>query len=411
MTNSSPDKPGDILIVDDKPENLRLLSQMLTEHGYDVRAAISGTRALASVAAMPPDLILLDIRMPEMNGYEVCQALKADAGSADIPIIFISALSDISDKVQAFRAGGVDYITKPFHLEEVLARTETHLALRRLQRSLQLAVARYERELMLAGQLQASFLPRAMPEVPGWQLAAALRPARETSGDFYDACLLPGGRLGLIVGDVADKGAGAALFMALCWSLLRTYLPDSAAAPHEAFTRVNQRILADTNGVDFVCVFFGVVDVASGHLIYCNAGQTPPLHVRGGDVIGRLASTGPPLGVLDAAEWRCGHAQLAPGDTLLLCTDGVLDANDQAGQRFGHARLGATMRALAAAPATDVLNGVLHHVDTFVAGAHQFDDIAIIVAQRLVPQPAQRLDTGVNRPAGASAESVPRPIL
>ncbi len=185
------------LLVDDSPANLRLLSQILGEHGYGVRAVTSGPRALASVDLTPPDLILLDIRMPEMDGFEVCQQLKANPKTADIPILFISALDDIQDKMRAFSAGGVDYITKPFQLEEVIARVETHLALRRLQRNLQDANQRMERELALAAQVQASFMQRILPEVPGWQLAVTLIPARTTSGDFYDVVLLPTGGLAI----------------------------------------------------------------------------------------------------------------------------------------------------------------------------------------------------------------------
>jgi two-component system sensor histidine kinase/response regulator len=129
---------ADILIVDDTPGNLRLLSQMLAEQGYKVRPVTSGKQALAAVQAMVPDLVLLDIRMPEMSGYEVCERLKASAQTCDIPIIFISALDEVQDKVQAFTVGGVDYITKPFQIEEVLARVKTHLALRDLQDLLRL---------------------------------------------------------------------------------------------------------------------------------------------------------------------------------------------------------------------------------------------------------------------------------
>ncbi|MGD9098922.1 MAG: response regulator [Anaerolineae bacterium] len=128
---------GNILIVDDCPANLRLLSRMLTERGYKVRAAPSGARALDAARSTPPDLILLDVMMPEMDGYEVCERLKADVQTHDIPIIFISALDRTEDKVKAFIAGGVDYITKPFQVEEVAARVETHLALRVLQKNLQ----------------------------------------------------------------------------------------------------------------------------------------------------------------------------------------------------------------------------------------------------------------------------------
>lgn len=128
---------GNILIVDDTPANLRLLSNMLSDQGYKVRSVINGQMALTAIHAAPPDLILLDIRMPGMSGYEVCTALKADATTREIPVIFISALDEIQDKVKAFTVGGVDYVTKPFQFEEVLARVETHLTLRNLQRQLQ----------------------------------------------------------------------------------------------------------------------------------------------------------------------------------------------------------------------------------------------------------------------------------
>ncbi len=138
---------GNILIVDDTPDNLRLLSNMLSRQGYEVRSVINGPMALMGVRAEPPDLILLDINMPQMNGYEVCKQLKKDEHTADIPIIFISALDDVIDKVRAFMTGGVDYITKPFQLEEVLARVENQLTLRRLQRLLKAQNEQLQRKI------------------------------------------------------------------------------------------------------------------------------------------------------------------------------------------------------------------------------------------------------------------------
>lgn len=128
---------ANILVVDDTRANLRLLAEMLSKEGYQVRPATNGSRALAAAQAEPPDLILLDIMMPDLNGYEVCQKLKTDEATRDIPIIFLSALNEIIDKVKAFSIGGVDYITKPFQVEEVLARVETHLTLRQLQKNLE----------------------------------------------------------------------------------------------------------------------------------------------------------------------------------------------------------------------------------------------------------------------------------
>lgn len=128
---------ADILVVDDTPANLRLLSDMLKAHGYKPRLAPSGKLALSAARAIPPDIILLDIRMPEMDGYQVCECLKADPALKEIPVIFLSAVGETANKVRAFAAGGVDYITKPFQMEEVLARVETHLALRRQTRQLE----------------------------------------------------------------------------------------------------------------------------------------------------------------------------------------------------------------------------------------------------------------------------------
>ena len=133
----SPPVLGDILVVDDTPANLRLLAQILTVRGYKVRPVPGGLLALDAARAAPPDLILLDVSMPDLNGYEVCQRLKADEVTRDVPVLFISALDDIDSKVRAFTAGGVDYITKPFQVEEVAARVATHLALRNLQKEMQ----------------------------------------------------------------------------------------------------------------------------------------------------------------------------------------------------------------------------------------------------------------------------------
>jgi diguanylate cyclase (GGDEF)-like protein len=132
------DCDGNLLIVDDTPDNLRTLSGILTHQGYEARTVISGQMALTVVETVPPELILLDVRMPDLDGYEVCRALKANPATQDIPVIFLSALDDVNGKVKAFEVGGVDYITKPFHAAEVLARVKTHLSLRRLRQELQL---------------------------------------------------------------------------------------------------------------------------------------------------------------------------------------------------------------------------------------------------------------------------------
>jgi sigma-B regulation protein RsbU (phosphoserine phosphatase) len=374
----------DILIVDDTPANLRLLSQMLTQRGHHVRAVTSGPRALASAQMSLPNLILLDIKMPEMNGYEVCERLKADAQTRDVPVIFISALDELQDKVRAFAVGGVDYITKPFQVEEVIARVETHLTLRRLQQQLESANQKMARELALAGQVQASFLPSKLPSIPGWDLAVTLKPARETSGDFYDVHLIADGRLGLLVADVVDKGVGAALYMALSWALIRAYTAEYPAQPELVLSAVNRRILADTSGDQFLSAFYGVVDPGTGNLTYCNAGHYPPYILgRGNGRTSRsLPRTGMLLGVEPDEKWSQASVQLAPGDVLVLYTDGILDAEDAAGGFFGTERLLSTLWANLDRSAQEIQKALMDAVAEFTHGAVQSDDIALVVAVR-----------------------------
>lgn len=160
--NNDPDQlpKANILVVDDRPDNLRLLSAMLTQLGYEVRKVINGQTALKTAQAAPPDLILLDIMMPDMNGYEVCQHLKASQATRDIPVIFISALDEVLDKVKAFAVGGVDYITKPFSEEEVFARVENNLTIRRLQTQLIEQNARLEQEIRDRQKAEEALLRR-----------------------------------------------------------------------------------------------------------------------------------------------------------------------------------------------------------------------------------------------------------
>jgi phosphoserine phosphatase RsbU/P len=387
----------EILIVDDTPANLRLLSQMLVGKGYRVRTVTNGAWALESVRTAPPQLILLDIRMPEMNGYEVCEILKSDANTRDIPVIFISALDDLVDKVRAFRSGGVDYITKPFQLEEVLVRTETHLALRRMQKELQDANRRYERELNLAGQIQASFLSQILPNIPGWELSAILKPARQTSGDFYDVITLPDGCIGILIADVVDKGAGAALYMALCLSLLRTYSVRYPLQPSKVFEEVNRRLVVETGASQFVTVFYGVLDPMNGKLVFCNAGQCPPIHVSKQDRqtqdnnlpsatsrerLLELTQNGPPLGIFDGQTWKQQTVHLNPGDILVLYTDGITEAENSEGNLFGTEGLCACTREQLNEPAPLLQERILNARMEFAANSVLDDDIALVILKR-----------------------------
>ena len=180
------DARGHILVVDDTLVNLRILSEMLAAQGYKVRPVTSGAQALQAALAAPPDLVLLDINMPGMTGYDVCLQLKAQPATRDVPVIFMSARDEVLDKIRAFEVGGVDYVTKPFHLEELLARVATHVSLRALQRQLEDARARAEDAVQAlaeakqrSDELLYSMLPRSV--------AHALREGRPVAGDAFPA--------------------------------------------------------------------------------------------------------------------------------------------------------------------------------------------------------------------------------
>ena len=375
---------ADILIVDDTPTNISLLTQMLANQGYSVRAATNGQRALESVNALPPDLIMLDIRMPGLNGFEVCERLKAEENTRDIPVIFISALDDVEDKVRGFKVGGIDYITKPFQLEEVLVRTENHLAMRSLQHQLLEKNRKMTQELALAAQMQTHLMPKRAPDLPGWHMASRLMPAFETSGDYFDIFMLPDGRVGLLIADVVDKGVAAALFMAYSWSLLRTYSDEYYQEPEKVFVHVNRRILADTATGQFVTVFLGMLHPSTGMLEYCNAGHLPPLICSAGSNGHplRLLRTGIPLGILEDQSWGTNEVKLNPGDLLLLYTDGVIDAINESTDNFGEQRLHESLWSRFGQPASLLLDGLSEDIKAFTGESRQFDDIAMVVVNR-----------------------------
>ncbi|HHH41792.1 MAG TPA: hypothetical protein ENK56_07275 [Chloroflexi bacterium] len=263
-------------------------------------------------------------------------------------------------------------IASALHGAEVYARTLAH--------------QRVAQELALAGRIQASFLPGALPEVPGWQVAAVLEPARETSGDFYDFIPLSDGRLGLLVADVADKGVGAALYMALSRTLLRTYAVEYATRPERVLAAANRRILADAQAGLFITVFYGVLDPPSGRLTYASAGHNPPYLVRAAGEAGRavqtLRRTGIPLGILDEGTWERRTVHLAPGDLLVLYTDGVTEAQNAQGRFFGEERLLAVLQAHRERPAQAVCDALLTAVREFAGGAPPSDDITLVVVAR-----------------------------
>ncbi len=248
----------------------------------------------------------------------------------------------------------------------------------RLQRQNQ-ARERLERELMLARDIQRSLLPKTNPVIPGFDIASDWRSAREVSGDFYDFLSLPHGKLGILIGDVSDKGVPAALFMALSRSLVRSGLLG-ANSPSEGLRRANRWIIKDTTSDMFLTLFYCVLDPLNQTLTYVNAGHNPPLvFFHGEERCHYLDKHGIALGILDNAEFEEHTVSLCPGDVVLLYTDGVTDAMNDDGVPFGEERLRAVAAQDCTLPALEIIHRINAAIAEHVGDAAAYDDATLMV--------------------------------
>ena len=247
-----------------------------------------------------------------------------------------------------------------------------------------LASEKMTQELEFAGIIQSSFLPESVPSLDGWSLAASLIPARQTSGDFYDFIPLGENKIGLLVADVADKGTGAALYMALSRTLLRTFAMQYPDSPAEVFRKANDRIFEDSRAEQFVTAFYGVLDLDSGQFEYCNAGHNPTYLLRSsnGQQPNVLKRTGVALGAMEGLSWKSESLSLEQGDVLLFYTDGVVEAQNESDEFYGNEQLIDVARAHASSPAESIHAQIMESLDAFVGKAAQFDDITLLTLKR-----------------------------
>jgi serine phosphatase RsbU (regulator of sigma subunit) len=247
-----------------------------------------------------------------------------------------------------------------------------------------IALEKVSQEIKIAGQIQASFLPNQFPNIPGWQLAVSLEPAGGLSGDFFDLIPLSRGRLGLVIADVADKGLGAALYMALCRTLIRTYALEYQSRPDLVLSETNERILADARANLFITTFYGVLDPAENSLIYCNAGHNPPILINS-DAQSKpiaLSRTGMPIGIEADASWERRSLKFSAGDKLILYTDGVTEAQNNEGEFFEDRMLVNTIVENRLNSAFELQERILFEVKEFIQGAPQYDDITLMILEK-----------------------------
>jgi sigma-B regulation protein RsbU (phosphoserine phosphatase) len=391
---ASPDK---VLIVDDVAVNLKVLRAILRKAGHEVIEASSGPDALRFVAESAPDLVLLDVMMPGMDGYEVCRRLKADPATAAIPIVFVSALGEVTDRIKGLDVGAEDYLSKPFDNGEVVARVKAQLRLRRLTRALEGLnrdlvgkQQRLEEDLRAAAEIQRALLPRPGVRVPGVRIAWRFEPCATIGGDIFNVLRLDDRHVALYVVDVSGHGVPPAL---LTVSVSQALAPSSGgtirtsgdgcprvAGPAEVLDLLEAEYPIERFGM-FFTISYLLLDLQSGRLRYSSAGHPPPLLVRPEGDLAVLEEGGPIIGLGAGLSFDEGSVTLSPGDRVVLYTDGVVEHMDPARVVFGDDRF----RALLAARAGGSLEGVCDEIkaalDAHGAGAAPLDDVSLLALE------------------------------
>jgi sigma-B regulation protein RsbU (phosphoserine phosphatase) len=397
-----------VLIVDDARANLDILVEGL-KSDHKLSLALNGEAALQLAARTPPDLVLLDIMMPGLDGYEVCRRLRQRPETAEVPIMFLSSLEDVRDKTRGFEAGANDYLTKPFEMLEVKARVRSLLKAKAYSDAVKEQMAS---ELRVAREIQMGMLPHdfaGLERAYGIELGALLEPAREVGGDLYGACAAAPDRLVLFLGDVSGKGIPASMFMVRAVSLARL-LAREIPEPERILARLNDELAVDNPSGMFVTFLCAVLEPASGRLAIANAGHCRPVLLgQGAPPRWAVRGLGTALGFETGLAFERTELTLRPGDTLVLYTDGVTEAFNAAEECYGNERLLADAGALAGRPASESAAGLHRRVLDFAGGAPQSDDIAIM-ALRLGDRPGREAGPRMTLELRATPEEVMRGV-
>lgn len=375
-----------VLVVDDVADNRDLLARRLARLGVGhVAQAEDGQAALAAIADGQFDLVLLDIMMPGLDGFGVLAALRDQGVLHELPVVVISAIGEMEAVVRCIGLGAEDFLPKPFDPVLLRARVSAVLDKQAMRLAMRRELERKRRELGEARGLQRALLPAAVEE-PGLRADVLLESAREIGGDLVDMFRLGDGRLVLILGDVSDKGAAAAFFMARCHAVLRGLAarPDAASLfddPAEVVRQANLALSQHNDACMFITLWLGVLEPASGAIRHLRAGAVAPWRWSATAGLERWdASGGLPLGLVEGALYRATQSVLAPGDALLAVTDGVTEAENAELVQFGEAATAAWFAGAAAdgaAPAP-ALAALLAAVRAHEAGTEATDDTAAL---------------------------------
>ena len=368
-----------LLLVDDNPTNLQVLYQTLETTGCKLLVAKNGEAALSIAQKASPDLILLDIMMPGIDGFEVCRRLKADPATEGIPVIFLSALTDTKDKVQGLQLGAVDYVSKPFQPDEVIARVETHLTIHRLKREVEQKKDALEAELEAASDVQRRLLPKRLPEIAGLKLAVSYQTSLYAGGDYYDIAEMADNQWGFLIADAEGHSAPAAVMMAMTCALFRSY-PEPPLDPGELLYFLNQH-MCKVAEPSFVTALYIVYDANHHTLKIARAGHPPPMIYRSSDkkAIEYPCSGVFPLGIDPYEKVPVIEAELQPGDRILMYTDGITERFSMDGKTYGEERLLRQLEGDGKLQPQELLGAIMKDVDAFAGDRPADDDQALLL--------------------------------
>jgi serine phosphatase RsbU (regulator of sigma subunit) len=331
--------PPLILIVDDNPANVEILQMRLAANNYEIITAADGEEGLAAARDAQPDLILLDIMMPKMDGIEVCRHIRADVSMPFIPIIMVTAKADSKDVVAGLEAGGDEYLTKPVDHAALVARVKSMLRIKELHDTVLEQSAQLKAQLETATQIQSLFWPKIPELEAGGHIWAKSAPATYVGGDLYDVIPLPDDSLLAYVADVSGKGVPAALIMAA----LSTNIRSEALLQSEVdklLETVNNTLhnLTSEEGF-FATIVLGRYWPASGKLQLALGGHLQPLWIGPGGLGNLPQLKGISIGVTPDVHYEKKEILLSPGEAVLFFSDGVIEAENEDQALFGNARL------------------------------------------------------------------------
>jgi phosphoserine phosphatase RsbU/P len=369
-----------VLLVDDEPANIEIVNSILQDN-YKIRVATNGAKALELANQVPaPDLILLDVMMPGMDGYEVCTRLNAASQTRDIPVIFLTGQIAIDDETKGFEVGAVDYIHKPFSPAVVKARVRTHLVLRGIREQLESQLLTIQREMETARKIQLSILPSQIPSIQHLDIAARYLPMTAVAGDFYDFIVIDEKRIGILVADVSGHGMPAALISSMLKIALAGQTP-SASDPARVLDGLNQALYGKFEG-HFVTAIYIVIDTEKRSITYAGAGH-PPLIVRdhSAGVTGEFTENGLFLGYFPDATYTELELPFKEGDWAVLYTDGVPETTSPSEEQFGLGRLKHYLQPNHELKADQFVDRFLEELSIYsgaASGREQEDDITFL---------------------------------